>query len=833
MLTKPPTCAGCPLEHKGLGFVPDKLAPSPKYVFHGETPGKHEILQDEPFVGKAGFVLKEWGLRSVPLLQLALERGEVSLVNTLRCLPPEKHGRAYPTGEEKRLCEAHCRVHDTPTDPGVTHILLGEVPQRHLFVRELAQEDTLDRSQGRDLKGVLGRIGRVYEQYDVGTVTGDRVSFVYSGRYVFAPHPAAVLRSPFLVQHLQAALRIAAQTHKTIEVWSSPAPLDYRVTDPHPHKNIGFDMEWSAKVTTVGFAWNGGKSAFAAPRTNLSFDLLPQELSMFNSVSIHNGLAADLRQLQKEGLDVSSLQTKVFDTMLAMHATHAHLAGTGSYDIRSSVLLCGEVAGERFPLDWKNYATDIYKTCREDAAAALWITGPLKRKIAAEGLGPTVALSHEIAPIFALMHGRGVRLDKTALESIHTERKRSVEEITAKYQLTETRGIKKLRTVPIWRSDKILDKFQSLFGHRPPDRTRKTWLSLSRNAGLSQEARDFALALVDLGTGANDAHWLGRVETENEDGSELTFEKVSDNGYIYPEYHIHGSPDRPIAKRPNVQNFPRPSDDPRSTPLRACVVPPGDGQVLCSVDYSSIETFTSALEADDWDMVRAIQRGSRSHERTAEEMSKIAGLPLTRQQGKTINHAFDKGESPFNLAKRLFGSSVTRVQKANCLAIYTAMLKQYPKSREFRDQLWDRAQSNPLVVANKFGRRLSCFARSRYGEERDWDARHDKKLTYWCPCKACAPRRERWKFALAFLGRSLAADILLRVMARIWREKRLGDYSLPYLEVHDELVYAVPAGDRAPVYLTAVVIAFEDFIPELGIALPASGHLGKNWAEAK
>ena len=808
MSDQPESCVGCPCLATGHGFVPDDVHPGAKFEIRGERPWKSELAAGKPFQGDAGFVLKSWGLAAVPGLRVALERGQVDLTNTLRCLPASldpKH--TYPRKRADRdASESHCRQYASSAAPVV--ILAGEHAQRAEFGAELDAEDAVDKSLGHDLKGVLGRIGREY---------------VKDGRrYVLAPHPSAVLRSPYLVEHLQASLRIASDVKQAPTIEN---------TSCFPNGQLGCDFEWSPDgISVIGFA--SGQSAFAVPRTQISWSKMLHMLQDACEIVGQNWHAADIRQLAKEGVDVSPLEVKVFDTMLAAHATHAHLAGTGSYDIRSLVLLLGEQAGERFPLDWKNYAGDIYETCRMDAAAALWVSRPLKRLIAANGLQPTVDISHAVAPIFARMHERGVHLDRRILETIHHDRETRQQATIARYGLMETSGKKVLREVPIWRSNRILDKFVLLFGMRPANRTRHTWASLAANKNLSAEARDFAGAILGLSQGANDAHWLGDVD-ESDDGS-ISFGKVDADGYIHPEYHIHGSPDRPIAKRPNIQNFPRPSDDPRPTPLRAAVIPHNESEVLIACDYSGVETYTQAVEADDWDAVRSIISGDRDHAVVARECSKIAGFKLTRQNGKAVNHAFDKGESPANLARRLFGVTVaSRVQRKQCSDMYSALLAKYPKTSVFRDQLWDRAQSNPLVVANKFGRRLQCFARSRYGQDRDWDTRHQPALKYWCPCKSCAPRRERWKYALAFLGRSCAVDVLLRVILRVWSNRLLGPYSLPIIENHDEGVWSVPV-EKKDEYRGIILDTFESPVAELGnIKLPASAKIGRNWAECK
>lgn len=203
MIKKPATCEGCPLYTKGKDFVPDKVAKKPRIVAWGEAPGKQEVEQGEPFVGPAGFVLKSWLMKAVPEFQVALERGEVTFANTLRCLPPvNAQGRPYPTGEEKQAAEAHCRQYDPPMEGVHTVVLFGESPQRAFFGHELSIEDATDRQLKHDMKGVSGRVGRMYERSGV--------------RYIFNLHPSAILKQPAMVTHGQMALRIAVGTEKEL-----------------------------------------------------------------------------------------------------------------------------------------------------------------------------------------------------------------------------------------------------------------------------------------------------------------------------------------------------------------------------------------------------------------------------------------------------------------------------------------------------------------------------------------------------------------------------------------------------------------------------------------
>jgi len=844
---------------------------------------------------------------------------------------------------------------------------------------------------------------------------------------------------------------------------------------------IGADLEWTKEaIDVLGLAWDNGLRATAIGREPGTLHSFLDTLRRADKVVGHNFLDADCRQLAKEDIDVSWLEPKVFDTRLAIHTTHGHLAGTGSYDLRSMVLLLNGRQGYRFPLDFKEYESDLYKTCAMDAAAGLWCYPTLQRLITSGHLENTLAIAHQCAPIFALMREQGIRLDGVVLEQIYTERKQSVKQNIEKYHLWEERGKKIIKRVPIWRSPKVLDLFERQFGIRPANLQRQTWLQLAAQQNLSEEAREFAKTIVELGRGANDAHWLGHAE-ETESG--IDFEKVGSDGFINPRYDICGSPDRAIASSPNIQNFPRISEDPRPVPLRSAVIPLDSSHVVLGIDFSSIETITNAIESDDWDRVRDTLAKRITHEGTAKLINDAFGTSLDRQAGKAANHGFDKGEcvspdtpvlkadltwipavkicagdeiigfdeafhgkkskyrravvenvgrvenpcylvetdkgsmvasanhawlvrnfehvykwrttdklrigkqlkffgqpwatdksyaagclagffdgegsvsrngktsaalsvaqntgatldhyrdllltrgyrvreknkthknskrmcaqitvrsrydamrflgsvrpvrllarahrfwenasvaggqheqpatitsitflgnretvaiktstktiitngflthnSPYNLARTIFKTDrPSRQQTAQCHAIFQKMLAEYPKTAKFRDKLWERSVENPLVVTSSFGRRLQCFSRSKYGDADERYAKHIPEKKYWCSCAACAPRRDRWKYAIAFLGRSAAFDALLRKMATIWYEKRLDQYSLPYMEVHDELDFSVPR-EYIDKYARLAVECFTEPVPELGsISLPADAKWGNSWAAA-
>ncbi len=275
---------------------------------------------------------------------------------------------------------------------------------------------------------------------------------------------------------------------------------------------LSFDLEWTARgVDVLGLAWEDCLKCCAVERTPQTMQEFLDMLHKADRLAAHNGIDADLGQLEKEGIDTSKLLPKVFDTRVALHACYGHLAGTGSFDLRSMVLLLNGRQGKRFPLDFKQYESDLHKTCAMDAAAVSWCVPTLERLIAQYKLEKTVEIGLKCSDIFRRMREQGVRLDKKVLLRIHAERKAMVESNIGKYHLYEERGKKVIKRVPIWRSPKVLDLYQQRFGLRPTNLQRQTWLKLAANASLSSDAREFANTIVELSKGSNDAHWLGHA----------------------------------------------------------------------------------------------------------------------------------------------------------------------------------------------------------------------------------------------------------------------------------------------------------------------------------
>ena len=82
MLSKPDTCRGCSLYHKGNGYAPVVGPKNAKILFVGESLGGVEASTGKPFVGPDGMILNR------ALRYIGIERDEVRIHNIVNCQPP-------------------------------------------------------------------------------------------------------------------------------------------------------------------------------------------------------------------------------------------------------------------------------------------------------------------------------------------------------------------------------------------------------------------------------------------------------------------------------------------------------------------------------------------------------------------------------------------------------------------------------------------------------------------------------------------------------------------------------------------------------------------------
>lgn len=91
-------CKKCELHKNNINYVIGEVGERyPNIIFCGEAPGAQEAITGKPFAGMSGKILEQIAYR-----HLGLTRGEYSILNCLRCRPPNNRD---PTKEEKLACQ--------------------------------------------------------------------------------------------------------------------------------------------------------------------------------------------------------------------------------------------------------------------------------------------------------------------------------------------------------------------------------------------------------------------------------------------------------------------------------------------------------------------------------------------------------------------------------------------------------------------------------------------------------------------------------------------------------------------------------------------------------
>jgi DNA polymerase-1 len=278
-------------------------------------------------------------------------------------------------------------------------------------------------------------------------------------------------------------------------------------------------------------------------------------------------------------------------------------------------------------------------------------------------------------------------------------------------------------------------------------------------------------------------------------------------GRVHTDYNQCGAvTGRVSSANPNLQNIPVRTELGRRV-RRAFVADPGFS--LLSADYSQIELRILAHIADDAALKEAFARDEDIHRSAA---AAIYGVPVgevtreQRQVGKTVNFAVTYGQSAYGLAQ------VTGLAPGDAQAVIDAYFARFPGVRHYVEQTKRRAAEHGYVET-LLGRRRYFPALQGPLQRGQLNARL---------------RAEREAINAPIQGSS--ADIMKIAMIRLYGalSERHPEARL-ILQVHDELVLEVPAGQLAPVAELAVATMAGAFV--LDVPLKVEAKAGPNWEE--
>ncbi len=278
-----------------------------------------------------------------------------------------------------------------------------------------------------------------------------------------------------------------------------------------------------------------------------------------------------------------------------------------------------------------------------------------------------------------------------------------------------------------------------------------------------------------------------------------------DTGRIHTSYNqTVTATGRLSSSDPNLQNIPARGELGRK--FREAFIPEQNCFFL-RADYSQIELRVLAHLSEDPVLIETFLSDRDIHQETATRVfgafSSLSPEEM-RRKAKIINFSIIYGASAFSLAREL---ETTPSEAQKFIQVY---FSQHPKVEDFLNM--------KVKEASEKGYAETIFGRKRSIPE----LKHKNKASQ------LAGRR----IALNTPIQGTAADLMKKAMVDIWKEmKRRKLNSKMILQVHDELVFEVPDGEREEME-SLVRQKMEKVFP---LKVPLKVHLswGINWAEAK
>ena len=255
---------------------------------------------------------------------------------------------------------------------------------------------------------------------------------------------------------------------------------------------------------------------------------------------------------------------------------------------------------------------------------------------------------------------------------------------------------------------------------------------------------------------------------------------------------------------PNLQNIP--VRDPLGQEIRRAFIPENAEDFILSADYSQIELRIMAHLSGDPGLKAAFERGEDIHASTAAAIFDIPIQEVTpdhRRKAKEVNFGIIYGISPYGLASRL---GIDAEEAKQIIFNYFA---RFPRVNDYITHVLAFAHQHKYVT--------TILNRRRYIPEID--------------SKNANVRQNAERIAINTTIQGSAADLIKIAMINIHQYlQESGLRTRMILQVHDELVFEVPAAELEVV--KPVIQQKMEQAMSLSVPLKVDIGVGKNWLEA-
>jgi DNA polymerase-1 len=486
--------------------------------------------------------------------------------------------------------------------------------------------------------------------------------------------------------------------------------------------------------------------------------------------------------LMSFALDAGGLASHAMDDLAKKHLDHQSLTFKD---------LCGsgkkQVSFDQVPV---GRATEY---AAEDADVTLRLWRRFRNRLAHERVTQVYEMvDRPLVPVVARMEREGVKVDREELSKLSAEFNGQI--VALEETICAQAGCKFTIGSPKQLGDILFEQMKLPGGRKGKSGVYST--DVTELERLSREGVGIARLVLDW-------RQLTKLKTTYTDA--LQQQINGDTGRVHTTYSLSGAQTGRLSSTdPNLQNIPIRTEMGRR--IRDAFIAE-EGHVILAADYSQIELRLAAHMADVPALKQAFADGADIHSLTAHELFGEVTRD-TRANAKTINFAILYGISRWGLAGRL---SITAEEAQAMIDRY---FERFPGIGNYI--------ADTLAHVRETGFTTTLFGRKTHFPGIRSKVQHERQGA------------ERAAINAPIQGTS--ADIIKRAMTRMCpalEAAGLGGTRM-LMQVHDELVFEVPAADveAASAVIRDVMATAAEPAVRLSVPLGVDISTGANWGAA-
>ena len=398
-----------------------------------------------------------------------------------------------------------------------------------------------------------------------------------------------------------------------------------------------------------------------------------------------------------------------------------------------------------------------------------------------------------LIPVLSLMERKGIKIDVSYFKNYSSELEKELAKIEK--AIYEEAG-----EVFNINSPKQLGDILFVKMNLPSGKKTKTKTGYSTDVMVLEDLESYGYNIARL---LLDYRKLNKLKTTYVDTLPLL---VDENSRIHTSFNQIGTATgRLSSSEPNLQNIPVKTDD--GIKIREGFIA-GEGKVLMSIDYSQVELRVLTSMSKDENLIEAYKEEKDLHDLTARRIFNLSDSEtVSREQrtiAKIINFSIIYGKTAFGLAKEL------KIPVKDASEYIKKYFEQYPRVTTFEREVIEFGEEHGYVK--------TLFGRKRYISGID-----SKNKTI---------KSQAERMAVNTVIQGTAAEVLKKVMVKVYDVLKDKEDIALLLQVHDELIFEV---EKSSVEKYSEILAdiMKNTVQLEDVKLNININIGKNWAEAK